>query len=1136
MAQKPIREYAGKRLISSWMDKNNISEEYNTLQTMYFVSPDTDLSQAESPFDKDAKLVAKPDQLVKRRGKLGLVKLNKTFNECVEWVKQKRDSKLTIESTSDTLRYFLIEPFVPHSQDEELYICIHSVREGDEILFYYAGGVDVGDVDQKAIRWVITPNMEKKVKRDDFIANLLSSKVLPSAPFNNTASKDYVQKDYHLFLGEFLFQLYSMYAHLHFAYLEINPLVVKKDLTGVYILDLAAKLDSCAEFVMHTEWSDVITEFPPFFGHEAKPEEEYIASLDERTGASLKLTVLNPNGRIWTLVAGGGASVIYADTICDLGYSKELGNYGEYSGAPTQDLTQKYAETVIKLLLSAEYENKAKPPVLIIGGGIANFTDVASTFTGIIDALETYKDELKAKKTLIYVRRGGPNYQRGLKLMRECGVKLGLNIQVYGPETHITAIVSMALLGKEQAELQEKKAEPTHENLNAINLEESINVQFDKQKFSWPQARQSAIDEKKQDLYDADLAQQQEYVMSKSTRAIVYGMQTRAVQNMLDFDYICRRKDPSVAAIVYEFAAGDHHVQFYWGNKTIMIPVYRDMESALRLNETQNDHIDTIVNFASSRSAFRATRDMIMNYHASIRHISIIAEGIPERLTKKLSSLSKKYGVIILGPSTVGGICAGKFRIGNTGGMLDNIVSSKLYRAGSVSFVSRSGGLSNELSNIISRETDGVNEGMAIGGDRYPCTTFMDHLLRYQAEPSCKILVILGEVGGILEYEVIEAIKSGKLTKPIIAWCTGTCADYFSYDVQFGHAGALAQGEKEKANSKNFALSRAGCFVPESFDDFGRIIRTIYQKLLKLGVINKAEVERRNRIEPPPIPLDYNWARKLGMVRKASSFLSGISDERGDELVYAGMPISQIFRDDIGIGGVVGLLWFRRKLPPYFNKFIEMVLQITADHGPAVSGAHNTIVTARAGKDLISSLCAGLLTIGPRFGGALDDAARMFSNAYDMKLTPQQFVTETRNAGKLIMGIGHKIKSIDNPDQRVVIIKDYAFQHFPANSQKILKYAMQVEQITTRKKTNLILNVDGAIACCFVDLLRSCNKFSKDEVSQYIEMGTLNALFVLGRSIGFIGHYLDQKRLKQGLYRHPTDDITYFLSDINTQQ
>lgn len=77
-------------------------------------------------------------------------------------------------------------------------------------------------------------------------------------------------------------------------------------------------------------------------------------------------------------------------------------------------------------------------------------------------------------------------------------------------------------------------------------------------------------------------------------------------------------------------------------------------------------------------------------------------------------------------------------------------------------------------------------------------------------------------------------------------------------------------------------------------------------------------------------------------------------------------------QEDIGVGGVLSLLWFRKRLPAYATKFIEMVLMVTADHGPAVSGAHNTIVTARAGKDLVSSLVSGLLTVGPRFGGALD--------------------------------------------------------------------------------------------------------------------------------------------------------------------
>lgn len=156
--------------------------------------------------------------------------------------------------------------------------------------------------------------------------------------------------------------------------------------------------------------------------------------------------------------------------------------------------------------------------------------------------------------------------------------------------------------------------------------------------------------------------------------------------------------------------------------------------------------------------------------------------------------------------------------------------------------------------------------------------------------------------------------------------------------------------------------------------------------------------------------------------------------------MYAGMPISQVFEQEIGIGGVISLLWFRKRLPQYACKFIEMVLMMTADHGPAVAGtplrtpptwtssrlnsvhvchvlvgAHNTIVTARAGRDLVSSLCSGLLTVGPRFGGAVDGAAKTFSWGYDTGLTPFEFVEEMRKRKELIAGIGHKVKSIHNP-------------------------------------------------------------------------------------------------------------------------
>jgi ATP citrate (pro-S)-lyase len=92
--------------------------------------------------------------------------------------------------------------------------------------------------------------------------------------------------------------------------------------------------------------------WPAPFGRSLTKEEAYIQKLDGSTGASLKLTVLNPKGRIWTMVAGGGASVVYSDAIAAHGFAHELANYGEYSGAPTEGQTYEYAKTISEFCYS----------------------------------------------------------------------------------------------------------------------------------------------------------------------------------------------------------------------------------------------------------------------------------------------------------------------------------------------------------------------------------------------------------------------------------------------------------------------------------------------------------------------------------------------------------------------------------------------------------------------------------------------------------------------------------------------------------------------------------------------------------------------------------------------------------------
>jgi len=387
-----------------------------------------------------------------------------------------------------------------------------------------------------------------------------------------------------------------------------------------------------------------------------------------------------------------------------------------------------------------------------------------------------------------------------------------------------------------------------------------------------------------------------------------------------------------------------------------------------------------------------------------------------------------------------------------------------------------------------------------------------------EKNPKVHYFILLGEVGGAAEYEVIDAVKDGRLTKPIIGWSIGTVAKHLAKGVQFGHAGAKADVESEQSDAKNKAMKDAGFIVPEGFNDIPRVINEVYTKTEQDAVDDDIEV--------PVIPEDYSAAKKVGKVRKETSFVCTISDDRGEEAVYAGIPISQLATPDTGygIGDVITLLWFKKRYPKWASAFIETVLKVVADHGPAVSGAHNTRVTARAGKDILTSVVTGLLTIGPRFGGAIDGAAKYFKYGADHQLTAHDFLLYMKQQNVPVPGIGHRIKSIKNPDLRVEELKKYAKKNFPATP--YLDFALEIEKATTAKKGNLILNVDGCVGVLMVDMWKALGH-EHEEIDQFIESGVLNAFFALGRMIGFVGHALDEKRLKMPLYRHELDDILY---------
>ncbi|MHC1623198.1 MAG: ATP citrate lyase citrate-binding domain-containing protein [Candidatus Methanospirareceae archaeon] len=426
MAQRGIREYDAKKILAKHIERfSNGTFTYHGKVAL--VTPDKSIEAVsdEEPWLKTDKLTVKSDQLFGKRGKHGLILVGATYNDAKRWIEEKMNSTVEVGKARGKLTHFLVQPYV--ELDKEYYLAFTGHREGDYIHFSTEGGVDI-EANWDMVTTINVP-IDTKIEAVDL------TPILYAVP---DSDKDT--------LSDLTTALFRFYRELQFGFLEFNPFTFKDD--EFLPVDTVARLDDTAQFLCHEDWGDI--EFPAPFGRELRPEEQYIKELDDKSGSSLKLTILNPRGRVWTMVAGGGASVIYADTVVDLGFGDELATYGEYSGNPTTEETYEYARTLLDLMTREKVEGGK---VFIIGGGIANFTDVAKTFDGIINALDDYAEKIKEHGIKIYVRRGGPNYEAGLEKIRNAGQRLDLDMEVHGPDMHMTKVVSIALKNLNGAEV-----------------------------------------------------------------------------------------------------------------------------------------------------------------------------------------------------------------------------------------------------------------------------------------------------------------------------------------------------------------------------------------------------------------------------------------------------------------------------------------------------------------------------------------------------------------------------------------------------------------------------------------------------------------------------------------------------------
>lgn len=250
------------------------------------------------------------------------------------------------------------------------------------------------------------------------------------------------------------------------------------------------------------------------------------------------------------------------------------------------------------------------------------------------------------------------------------------------------------------------------------------------------------------------------------------------------------------------------------GQKLMGIPIFNTMKEAI----AAVGEVEGTIQFVPPIYAKMAATEAI---DAGVKFILIGAEKVPTRDASIIHAFAKKMGVSVVGPSSVGLISPhNKIKLGAIGGM----DPGRVFVPGEIAVISKSGGMTSELSLLLKNHGLGVSWAVGIGGDRIVSTDFVDFLLELENDPNTRASVIFGELGGTYEEKVAEFVKNGKIKKPVVAFIAGEFTTSLPSDVQFGHAGAIIEGKRGLPQEKRRILREAGVEVAEDLDDIPELI------------------------------------------------------------------------------------------------------------------------------------------------------------------------------------------------------------------------------------------------------------------------------------------------------------------------
>jgi succinyl-CoA synthetase alpha subunit len=213
-----------------------------------------------------------------------------------------------------------------------------------------------------------------------------------------------------------------------------------------------------------------------------------------------------------------------------------------------------------------------------------------------------------------------------------------------------------------------------------------------------------------------------------------------------------------------------------------------------------------------------------------IKLIVIVTERIPRGDVAQMVELADLNGARIIGPNCLGLIVPEVCKMGGIGGPAKD--AAKAYAPGPVGVMSRSGGMTTEISSSLTQSGLGVSTAVSIGGDAIIGSTYAELMPLFEADEQTKAIVIYTEPGGRMEAQLAEWVADHDSRLPIVAFMAGKFMDDEEMKgMSFGHAGTIVEGVEDTATEKIARLEAAGIRVVERIDEIPTVVKE------KLGVL-----------------------------------------------------------------------------------------------------------------------------------------------------------------------------------------------------------------------------------------------------------------------------------------------------------